>query len=207
MYLFLCVAETGRTQSFITIDGSQAFTSFKFTDSQGNTDDSYSSIPGGWYSLGYRLYKKGFFIRGNIGMRKAGSALTYDGQSVTYNLQYCDLRLGAGYQFDEWRIKPYASVAPYYSFLIQANQNLNGVNYDIKNNGTFSTSDLGVLVIPGLTMFVSDYFSVYTEFTYLVGLKNIESSGSQTLKNKGYCFTLGIAATLTKSKPKWLQGQ
>lgn len=204
---FLCCSQSGMAQSFVTLDGSQVFSSFKFTDSGGNVDNGYATIPSGGYSLGYRIYKNGIFGRANVGMRKAGSSYSYNGNTITYNLQYCDIRLGIGYEYDKWRFKPYFALAPYYSFLLQGNQNLDGVNYDIKKNGAFASNDFGLLVIPGVKMFVSDYFSLYTEFTYLMGLQDIESSDQQTVKNKGYWFTLGIAATITKSKPKWLQGK
>lgn len=204
--VFLTGAVPCFSQSFITIDGSQAFSNFKFTDSNGNTDANYSSIATGGYSIGYRAFKKGVFGRANVGMRRAGSSYEYDGKSITYNLQYCDIRLGVGYQYDAWRFKPYVSLSPYYSFLLKASQNLDGVNYDMKANDRLKNSDYGVLIVPGLSFFASDYISIYSEFSYLIGLQNIETTSNQTLKNKGFFISLGIAATLTKSKPKWLQG-
>jgi len=202
--LIFAISLKCRSQSFITIDGSQTFSNFRFTDSQGKKDKNYSVVASGGYSLGYRMCKKGFFVRFNLGMRKAGATAAFDNGTISWNLQYCDLRLGAGYELDKWRIKPYVSAAPYLSFLLSANQSLNGLNYDIKRTKSIKNSDAGVLIIPGVRAMISDYFSIYTEFSYLIGLQNLETTSHQTWKNTGYLFTLGIAATLTKSKPKWL---
>jgi hypothetical protein len=194
-------------QSFITIDGSQVFSNLKFTNSNGQKDKSYSNIITGGYSIGYRIYKKGLFARLNVGMRKGGATMVYNNSNITWGLQYCDVRLGVGYELDKWRIKPYVSASGYYSFLLKATQSMDGLNYDIKKNKSVKSSDYGVLLVPGIKVFISDYISIYSEFSYLIGLQNLETNTKQKLNNTGYSISLGIAATITKSKPKWLQGK
>ncbi len=198
----------GHSQSFLTIDGSQVFSNFNFTSSAGKKDNNYKSISSGGYSLGYRLCEKsGLIFRFNLGMRKAGSSLNYNNTLINWNLQYCDVRIGAGYEYNKWRVKPYITAAPYFSFLLKGSQNMDGLNYDLKANKGIKNSDFGILIIPGIKAIVSDYLSFYSEITYLYGIQNIESDKSEKLYNTGFFITVGMAAQFSKSKPKWLQGK
>lgn len=203
--LSLLFALSCHSQSFITLDGSQVSSNFKYTNSSGQQDNSYSNNITGGYSLGYRIYKRSIFFRLNVGMRKAGANLTDDNNTIIWTLQYSDLRLGIGYELNKWRLKPYLSASFYGAYLLKANQNINGKIYDLKSTDSFETTDLGVFIIPGAKFYISDYISIYGEFSYLIGLKNIETEVNQKLYNKGFLLSLGIAATLTKSRPKWLQ--
>lgn len=217
-YLITALVIHCKGQSFVTFDGSQVFSNFKYIASDGKQDKDYSSVSSGAYSLGFRAYQKApggkagkrfsaLFVRFNLGMRKAGSSLTYEYGTVTWSLQYCDLRLGLGYEIDKWRIKPYFSVAPYYSFLLKGYQMEDGNTVDLKKNNAIKKNDAGILIVPGVKAFISDFISVYAEFSYLKGLQNIETSTKQKQYNTGSFITLGVAATLTKSKPKWIQGR
>lgn len=208
LLLLFLFAFNSRSQSFITIDGAQTFSNFKFVDSGGEKDKNFTTVLSGAYSLGYRLSKKsGALLRFNAGIRKGGAGLNYNNSDITWNLQYCDLRFGGGYELNKWRVKPYLSAAAYYSFLLKATQNMDGLNFNLKTSNDLKNTDFGILIIPGVKAFVSDYISLYSEFTYLIGLQNIETDEQQKLYNKSFMITLGIAATFTKSKPKWIQGK
>lgn len=208
VFLLLFLAKANQAQSFITIDGSQVFSNFKFINSNGEQEQDFKSISSGAYSLGYRYSKReGLLLRFNLGMRKGGSTISFNNQATSWNLQYCDLRFGAGYELNRWRLKPYLSAALYYSFLLKASQHMDGLTYDLKSGEDLKASDFGILLIPGMKAFVSDYLSIYAEVSLLTGLQNIETDKDQSLYNRGLFLTLGIAATLTKSKPKWLQGR
>ena len=47
------IAFVCKSQSFVTLDGAQVFSNFKFTNSDGVVDKSYASVASGGYSLGY----------------------------------------------------------------------------------------------------------------------------------------------------------
>jgi hypothetical protein len=205
--LLIIPASHWHAQSLLTVDGHQAFTSFKFVNSEGVTDKNFSSQSGGGYSLGFRVLKKGFFLRLNAGMRKAGSRVTYNLDEISWQLQYCDFRAGAGYEFDKWRIKPYFSAAPYYAIMLKASQQMDGLSYDLKLNKAIKTTDYGVFVIPGVRASLSELISIYSEYSYLIGLQNIETDTDQKLYNTGFMISIGFAATITTSKPKWIQGK
>ena len=196
---------TAMGQSGLTIDASQLITSFKFQDSQGNVDDSYLPAYNGGYSIGYRYVSDGgLLIRASAGMRNAGATMIYDGANYLWSLQYADAKLGAGYLYNMGRFSPYLTVSGYYAYLLKANQTQGSTNYDMIKGGELMRSDFGVVANPGLQVTLSDYISVYTEFSYLMGLKNIETqkvestTSIQEGHNRAYALTLGLAFTITK---------
>ena len=203
--IILLLTQAARAQSFVTVDGSQAYSTFKFTSTAGETAKEYTSLSAGAYSIGYRAYKKMLFIRANAGPRKAGAAYNASASDISWSLNYLDIRVGGGVELDKWRLKPFLSAGGYYSMLMKGQQQMDGLVYDLKKNKEIKPSDYGIAVIPGLRLFVSDAISIYTEFAYLQGLQNIETDPDQKLYNTSYSMTLGLAINMTKSKPKWLQ--
>lgn len=193
-------------QSSLTLDASQLYSNFKFKDSEGTVDKSYLPVYTGAYSIGYRFATDdGLLVRASIGMRKAGATMIYDDASYMWNLQYADGRLGLGYMFDLGRIKPYLTVSGYYAYLLKGTQTQNTVNYDLIKAGELQRSDFGALASPGVSITLSDYISVYTEFSYMMGLKNIEAQQAEAATtvrqqgyNRAYSATLGVAFTITK---------
>lgn len=192
-------------QSSLTIDASQLISNFKFQDSQGNVDDGYLPAYNGAYSIGYRFVSEGgLLIRASAGMRNAGATMIYDDANYLWSLQYADARLGAGYLYNMGRFNPYLTVSGYYAHLLKANQTQGSTNYDMIKGGELKRSDYGIVASPGVQVTLSDYISVYTEFSYLMGLNNIEtqmeesSTSIQEGYNRAYSMTLGLAFTITK---------
>lgn len=195
-----------KSQSFLTLEGSQVLSNFVFTDSEGNLNKNFHSVNGGAYALGYRhCGKKGLILGINAGMRKAGSSLNDNSTTITWGLQYADARLVIGYEIGKWRFKPYVTLAPYYSYLLSANQNMSGLNFDLLADKKIKNTDYGLRINPGFRAVLSDYISAYAEFTYLKGLQNIEMDQKQTLFNSSYMISFGIAASFSKPKAKWIQ--
>lgn len=192
-------------QSSLTIDASQLYSNFKFVDSQGVTDTSYLPTYTGAYSIGYQFATDGgFLLRTKIGMRNAGATMIYDDANYMWDLQYADAKLGLGYLFDAGMFKPYLTVSGYYAYLLKANQTQGSMNYDMVKGGELQRTDYGVIGSPGVQVNLSDYVSVYTEFSYLMGLRNIEThaiEGADAIQegyNRAYSLTLGLAFTITK---------
>lgn len=191
-------------QSSLTLDASQQQTTFQFKNSEGTADKSYLPIYTGAYSLGYRLVTEGgIMARVSVGMRNTGATMIYDDASYIWNLQYADAKLGMGYMLDLGRVKPYLTVSGYYAYLLKGTQTQNTVNYDLIKAGQLQRTDFGALASPGVSITLSNYISVYTEFSYLMGLKNIEAvpeggTATQEGYNRAYSATLGLAFTITK---------
>ncbi|MBN4051186.1 outer membrane beta-barrel protein [bacterium AH-315-M05] len=185
-------------QSSMTIDASQVFSNFKFTDSEGNQDKSYSGNYSGAYSLGYRYASEGgLLIRTSIGMRKGGATLVFDDANYNWTLQYAEFKLGGGYMYGDGLFKPHLTVAGYFGYLLKANQRVNNEDFDIINLESIQKIDYGVIGSLGTQITISDEISAYTEFSYLMGLQNIETDDNgQKASNVAYMLTLGLAFSI-----------
>lgn len=192
---FISIAATVNAQSGITVEASQLFASFKFTDAQGSSLNSeYSGIFTGAYNVSYRFVSEGgFMLSVGTGMRKAGATMVYDDMNYTWNLQYADSRLGIGYMLKNDLVSPYLKVSGYYAFLLRGFQTINNEDFNIKESETVNSSDFGLIITPGLQLSVTDEISTFFEFNYLMGLKNIEKDESQESKNYAYGLTIGLA--------------
>lgn len=190
-------------QSYLNLDIAQNFSTFKFSsnpiESNENPDliPNYSQISTTAFGIGYRyLHSSGAFIGGGIGFRKAGAALVYKRVNYLWNLQYCDLKAGIGYQYDKWQIKPFVSLLPYYAYLLNAKQSIGLNYYDIKSDKAIKNSDLGIFFNLGANVTLSQYLAIYAEYTYNLGLKNIEPTPEQYLYNRGFGIKLGLSISI-----------
>lgn len=183
-------------QSSLTIDASQAYTTFDFTNSEGTDEDIYSGNYSGFYSVGYQ-YAENIMVRANIGMRKAGATTVIDETNYSWNFQYADIKVGIGYMYGEDRFRPYLLVSPYYAFLLKANQTINNEDFDIKDLDVIEDNDYGIFISPGVQLTLSDFISAYTQFNYMRGLQNLEAGDSaQESHNIGYSLTLGLSFSI-----------
>ena len=111
---FIEAAPPLASQSNITFDAGQMFSTFRFIDSKGNKGLDYTHNLTGTYSVGYQyITNKALFYRANIGLRKAGASLVKNSINYNWIIQYADANVGIGYILDLWRIKPYFSLSPY----------------------------------------------------------------------------------------------
>ncbi|MEF8845610.1 MAG: hypothetical protein V5A59_09070 [Bacteroidales bacterium] len=200
--LLLC-ANNVSAQTGITIDASQQMTTFEFTSSDGNIDNSYSPIYTGAYHFGYSYFlDNGIYFNAGIGMRNAGATMAIDATNLRWDFKYGQGKLGGGYMYELGRINPYLGIAGYYARLLTANQRINdpkreNINYDLLESGSILENDYGLLITPGVRLSASEYISVYTEFSYLMGLQNLQPGDTgQEAINAGYAITLGVSFNL-----------
>lgn len=189
------------SQSSLTIDGSQILSNFKFDDSQGTRDKVYNPIYTSAYSVGYRYAtESGLMFRAALGMRKAGATMVYDAVNYAWNLQYADVKIGLGYVYNKpERIHPYLSVSGYFAYLLKANQSINNENFDVLKSESINKMDYGVFITPGINIKINDNMSAYTEFNYMMGLANLETStDGQKSNNAGMSLSLGLSFTISK---------
>jgi hypothetical protein len=201
LFVVLFFVKHSSAQSNVTFDAGQVFSTYKYTDSQGNTEKDLTSNITGCFSLGYQYVKyNGLFIRTNMGMRKAGASMTVDEMNISWNVQYADANIGLGYMFNKWRLKPYFSASPYFAYMLRANQTIGPDNYDILKNKSLKTTDYGLFLSPGFKIALSNYISFYAEYKYILGLQNLENSSNQQSFNRGFSINLGVAVTIIKYK-------
>ncbi len=192
---FISYVTVANAQSSLILEASQLFTSFKYTDSQGNSLNSeYSGIFTGAYEAGYRFVTDGgLMFNAGIGMRKAGATLIYDEMNYKWDLQYANARMGAGYMLKKDLVSPYLNVSGYYAYMLRGYQTINNEDFNIKESESINVSDYGVIINPGLQIAVSDVISTFFEFNYLMGFKNLEKDEDQKAKNFAYGLTFGLA--------------
>jgi hypothetical protein len=189
---------TKASGSSLTLEGSQVISNFKFFDSNGVKAEDYISNFSGAYNVGYQFKKDGgFLVRSGVGMRKAGATLIFDDVNYNWSLQYMSINAGLGYAHGDGRFKPYITVAGYVGFLLKANQSINNEEFDIKTSEEIQNVDIGIIPSIGTQIQLADEISAYTEFSYLIGLKNIETStGGQESTNVATVLTLGLAFSI-----------
>ncbi len=187
-------------QSALTVEASQLYASFKFTDSQSAALTSdYSGIFTGAYGLGYCFTTdNGIMLRTGAGMRKAGATMVYDDMNYSWDLQYADLKLGGGYILKTDVASPYINIAGYFAYLLRGFQTINNEDFDIKHNKTINTTDYGIFIIPGVRFTLTDTFSAFVEGSYMMGLQNLETDEGQKSTNSAFGLTLGLSITLGK---------
>lgn len=183
-----------QNQSNILIQASQNITNFKFIGSDGVLDEGYLPNYSGSYALGYR-YDMEMGVSGGVklGMRKAGATYVFDNTNYSWNLDYFEARLFAGYHYSFDKLSAGIAFEGYFGMLLKANQRLNNEDFDIINTGAINKSDFGVLISPGINYKMSDYISAYLDINYMLGLANLESDETQQSFNKLIGATLGLA--------------
>lgn len=207
--LFVCIIyciQPAKAQSVVTFDVSQVFSTFRFIDSDGNKDDDYSSNIVNAYNLGYQFSEKNGLMYGvNIGLRKAGASKEINDINFNWNLQYAEAKIGIGYMLKKWRFRPYILLSPYYGGLLKGSQVIDEKSYDVMKGNYVAKSDYGLITSIGLNVRLSKHLSAYSCYNHIYGIKNIETTASQHLFNRGFSLSLGIALTITKTSPKWIQ--
>lgn len=194
-------------QSYLSLDAAQVFSTFKFSSDNINASplpgSGYSTITTTAFGCGYEYAdSNGLMITAGLGIRKGGSSMVLNKVSYTWNLQYIDIKAGIGYQYSKWRLKPYVSVSPFYSQLLNAKQTI-GVNYyDIKTGNVIKTNDFGLFLTAGFSVPVSKIISIYLDYNYILSLRNLETTESQYLYNRASAFRLGLLFNLSAAKAK-----
>ena len=80
--------------------------------------------------------------------------------------------------------------------MLRGFQTINNENFNIKKTGALKEMDYGILVSPGVNIFITDEISAFIELNYLMGLENIEQQENQITNNIGYGITLGLSISL-----------
>ncbi|MES2592354.1 MAG: SPOR domain-containing protein [Bacteroidota bacterium] len=204
LFVVLVCIKTAAAQSFLNLDAAQVFSTFKFSAASNNPSLAkpvYSQISSAAFGLSYEHnYTSGLLVIGGVNVRKAGASLVYKRTNYEWNLQYVDLKFGVGYQLNKWRLKPYVSAVPFFSYLMNAKQSI-GLNYfDIKATKAVKNYDYGVFMGVGFKAALSPYILIFTEYNYILGLKNIEPATGQYLYNRGFAVKLGLGFSITKFK-------
>ncbi|MFY9310772.1 MAG: outer membrane beta-barrel protein [Bacteroidia bacterium] len=205
--VILILAQHLKAQSYLSLDAAQVFSTFKFSSDDANNSTApgsgYSTITTTAFGAGYVYADSGgLIITAGLGVRKAGSALVLNRVNYTWNLQYLDIKAGVGYQYNKWKLRPYILVSPFFSQLLNAKQTIGLNYYDIKSTNTIKSNDFGLFLTAGFSVPVSRFVSIYLDYNYILGLRNLETTESQYLYNRASAFRLGLLFNISAAKAK-----
>lgn len=200
MTLLAATCSLAGAQSSLTLEASQLYSTFRYIDSDGNNmNEEYKGLFTGGYGIGYRYaFDYGLTLHGGLGMRTGGANLVYDDMNYSWRLQYGEVKLGAGYRYDLTdRLYPYFNVSGYMGYMLRGTQTLNNEDFNITHSDILNRADYGVMFSPGAELILSDFISAYAQFSYLLGLQNLEKDNGQIARNRGGALTLGVAFAIT----------
>lgn len=191
----------------ISFEVGELFSTFKFIDNTNAVQPNFTHNIAACFNLGYCYAIKtghygnqnGLFIQANVGIRKGGAAMVYEGLDINWVTQYANASVGLGYLYNKWRLKPYFSASPYLGYLLKANQTIGFANYDLKSSSILNSTDLGLIFSTGVKLILTNFISLYTDYKYILGVHNIENKTGKESYNRGFSFNLGIAITIDKS--------
>ncbi|MFM2136467.1 MAG: hypothetical protein RL021_1867 [Bacteroidota bacterium] len=186
-------------ESFLTFDAGQQYASFRFIDSDGQQDKDYSGVYSGAFGVGYRyVAESGFMARAGVGMNRGGASKVYDASNYTWFLEYASVSAGAGWMFLDGKVRPYFSVAPYYSRLLRGTQTLNNEDFDIKQSERIGIDDYGFHFLPGIHFSATERLHLFAEFDYKLGLQNLDPDPDQIANNRSVGVAAGIAIRISQ---------
>lgn len=201
-----CVLFTSNAQTDFCFDFSLVSSNFKFVDTGDNINKDFSSNLTNALNLGVvRTLNKGFVFGGSVGYRGAGASTQIGGVNFDWDFKYADVKGVVGYRLNKWRLRPYVTASSYYAFLLKATQTNGTTVYNNLEDKSISNTDFGIIGTGGVNMKVSEEISVYATYNYIYGIKNIQMEENQELYNRGYSITFGMAFTISKSSPQWIQ--
>ena len=195
--LVIFTASNAQT-SALTLEASQLFSSFAFVESNDvKLTGDYNFVITGGYAVGYHYaITDQVFARASIGKRNAGATLVIDETNYTWDLQYIDVRAGAGFQYSLGNLAPYITLSGYYGSLLKGEQLINNELIDTKDRSVLKNSEFGVVVTPGVNLELSGDMTAFFELKYIQGLSNVDENTSQNALNYSFAPTVGIAFTI-----------
>lgn len=96
------------------------------------------------------------------------------------------------------KVRPYFSVAPYYSRLLRGTQTLNNEDFDIKQSERIGIDDYGFHVLPGVHYYATERLHLFAELDYKMGLQNLDPDPDQIANNRSAGVSAGIAIHISK---------
>ncbi len=187
LVLLLTFSQYIKAQSYVSFGIGKNYSTFKFSTK--NIDDNIASP--GYSVVGSTTIRADYKY-----VNSKGLLLVYKKRNFIWDMQYVDIKAGIGYQYTKWQIKPYVALVPYYAYLLNAKQSIGSNSYDIKATKAMKNCDLGTFINLGFKTPVYSNISIFAEYNYTLGLKNIETEAGQYLYNRGFSVNAGLAFTI-----------
>lgn len=201
--LFLFFYGGINAQESFSVHFAQTYSKFRFTDTNGNSDENMMSDIRYAYGINYsKLFNSGFFIRPETGYKNLGAVSILNNQKLSWSLHYADANIGAGYLINKFKFQPYAGASLYFAFLYKAEQSIGSAYYNLMQDKEIKTTDYGVNFYGGVKYEFTDLAGVCFELRKSTGLKQLEENSSdganQKLFNRSFSFHFVLVFSINK---------
>jgi hypothetical protein len=198
---FLFLTLNSFAQDYLSVSLAKSFSSFNFTNSEGQKDKTIKTVSKNAYAINYmQVLDTIFFVRVELGAKEMGAYSVLNNEKITWNLNYVDVNWGGGFIMSVKKAKVYLGASFYGSYLLNANQTI-GVNYyDMKKNNSIKKNDFGVNAFLGTIYPISTSTFMVIECAKSFGLNQLDASSNQKLFNKAIFIKLGLTFRLKALK-------
>lgn len=148
----LLLTQIGFAQKFCSIHFAQNYATFRYYDSEGNPNKHLTSDIKSSYGFNFnKVFSKGIFGRSEIGYKNYGAISMLDNnERINWSLSYMDFNAGGGMIISRKKLKPYAGVCFYASYLYKADQIIGSRYYNLLVTSSIKRFDCGINSFLGL---------------------------------------------------------
>jgi opacity protein-like surface antigen len=201
----ICTASYIFSQDNVSVHYAQTFSTFNYTDSQGNSSLKMRSRSRSAYGVNFsKVFNSGFFVRPEIGFKNLGAVSELYNEKLDWSLRYIDFNLGFGLVKQFRSVAPFIGVSPYVSYLYNATQTVGSDEYDLLVSDGIKKNDYGFNLFGGVKYLFTEAVSVFVEARTTTGLMqlepNTEAGKNQKLYNRAVAFHFGISFNMVNKK-------
>jgi hypothetical protein len=188
----------------LTLAGGKGFYSFLYKDTKGESNLNYEYKGGYAYAARFSLkFRYRNVWRFEAGAFQAGSRAIFAGNNIQWNLDY--ISFGTSYLFkviDKESRKDfsiYTGLNFNSSYLVKGQQNVNKLNYNLKETNAFKSWNFHGGLIVGAKYLATQRINLSLEYRFDCSLGQIEgadASNGQISRNIGHIATVGIGFNL-----------
>jgi len=188
----------------LTLAGGKAFYSFLYKDTKGQSNLNYEYKGGYSYATRFSLkFRYHNVLRLEVGAFQAGSRAINAGNINVWNLNY--LSFGASYLYkilDKENRKDfsiYSGLNFNSSYLVKGQQNVNKLNYNLKETNALKDWNFHGGLIVGSKYIATQRINLSIEYRFDCSLGQIEdadATNGQITRNIGHIVTVGVGFNL-----------
>ncbi len=192
-------AQDGKLVQQVNFNAGKTFSSFLYTDANGNKDENLSYRSGNTYNLSIGLgFGSKHLLRPEIQYSELGATSSFLDAPLDWKLNY--LGVGATYLYKALN-KETISLSPGvivgYEYLLKGEQTVGNTRYDLNQLDAIKTWDLNTGLLLNSRFKVTESLYLNFEYRFNIGLNQIENQDQgEKSKNIGHKALLGLSFNL-----------
>lgn len=190
LMIMLSAVQTYSQKLSIGIHAGLNFAGASITPSQ-TTGTRTGIIIGGMVDIGI---SNEFSVAPGLQYISKGASSSEGGVTSTTSVNYFEIPVLAMYKFRSNEFTPHVFAGPNFAFKLSASSESSGSGSSSSSDAgsSFSGFDMGLMFGTGSEYKVSSNMSVYLDLAYSLGLSNISSESSVSIKNNGIRLIGGV---------------